>query len=92
MHKSFKFACSPSITANEKVFAMTGYSLKVQPKQMLYRKYFAEDNFCSLIINVKPESKLNKDLLPIAPTSSPAIANTHVSSSFIIGIKCMSMP
>src|SRR6266540_7141296 len=44
----------------------------------LIEKYFAEDNICSLIINVKPELKPSKDSLPIAPMSSPAIANTHV--------------
>ena len=64
---------------NEKVFAMAGYSLNVQPVQMSYWKYFVEDNICSLIINVKPKLKLNKDLLPIDLPSSPAIANTHVS-------------
>jgi len=42
-------------------------------------KYFVEDNICSLIINVKPELKLSKDLLQIALPSSPAIANTHVA-------------
>ena len=40
---------------NEKVFAMAGYSLIVQPEQILHWKYFVEDNICSLIINVKPE-------------------------------------
>ncbi len=41
---------------------------------MLYWKYFAEDNICSLIINVKPELKMSKDTLPIAKlmTVSPA--------------------
>jgi len=70
------------MAANEKVFAMAGYSLNVQPEQMLYWKYFAEDNICNLIINVKPELKLSRDLLLIALPSSPAIANTHVSCSF----------
>ena len=72
-----------SITANVKVFAMAGYSLNVQPVQMPDLKYFAEDNICSLIINVKPEPMLSKDLLPIALTSSPAIANTHVVRSWL---------
>ena len=45
---------------------MAGYSLNVQPVQMLIEKYFVEDNICSLIINVKPELKLISDLLPIA--------------------------
>ena len=40
------------------------------------------DTFCRLIINVKPELKLNKDLLPIASMSSPAIANIFVSGWF----------
>jgi len=31
---------------------------------------------------LKPEQKLKNDLLPIALASSPAIANTHVSSRF----------
>jgi len=44
-------------------------------------KYFVEDNICSLIINVKPELNLSKDLLLIALPSSPAIANTHVGRS-----------
>jgi len=66
------------ITANEKVFAMAGYSLNVQPEQMPYWKYFAEDKNRSLIINVQPELKLSKDLPPIDLPSSPAIANTHV--------------
>ncbi len=38
-------------------------SVNVQPEQMLYLKYFVEDKICSLIINVEPELKLNKDLL-----------------------------
>jgi hypothetical protein len=37
-----------------------------------------EDNICRLIINVKPEPKLIKASLPIAPTSSHAIANARV--------------
>jgi len=41
--------------------------------------FIVEDNICRLINNVKPELKLNKDLLPIASTSSPAIANTFVA-------------
>ena len=43
------------MAANVEVFAMAGYSLNVQPEQMPYWKYFAEDMICSLIINVKPE-------------------------------------
>jgi hypothetical protein len=33
--ESFKLALLPSMTHNEKVFAMAGYSLNVQPEQML---------------------------------------------------------
>jgi len=40
--------------------------------------FIVEDNICCLIINVKPELKLSKNLLLIASTSSPAIANTFV--------------
>ena len=43
------------IAHNEKVFAMAGYSLNVQPVQMAIYNYFVEDNICSLISNVKPE-------------------------------------
>jgi hypothetical protein len=43
--------------------------------------FIVEDNICCLIINVKPELKLIKDLLPIALPSSPAIANTFVACS-----------
>ena len=41
--------------------------------------FIVEDNICRLIINVQPELQLNKDLLPIALPSSPAIANTFVT-------------
>ena len=71
------------MTANEKVFAMAGYSLNVQPEQMSIEKYFVEDNICSLIINVKPELKMSRELLPIVVPSSPAIANTPVVRSLI---------
>ena len=47
-------------------------------------KIFAEDNICSLIINVKPELKMSKDSLPIVLPSGPAIANTHVSGSCLL--------
>jgi hypothetical protein len=40
--------------------------------------FIVEDNICRLIINVQPELKPNKDLLPIVLPSSPAIANTFV--------------
>jgi len=65
---------------------MAGYSLNVQPEQMLHLNYFVEDNICSLIINVKPELKQSKVLLPIALPSSPAIANTHVARSFFYDV------
>ena len=42
--------------------------------------FIVEDNICRLIINVKPELKLIRDLLPIVLPSSPAIANTFVVS------------
>jgi hypothetical protein len=37
--------------------------------------------FKSLIVNAQPELKLNSELLPIAPTSSPTIGNTLVVRS-----------
>jgi hypothetical protein len=41
---------------------VAGYSLNIQPEQMLYCPPEAdvEDNICSLIINVKSELLLNK--------------------------------
>jgi hypothetical protein len=57
---------------------MAGHSLNVRPGNKCRLKYFVEDNICSLIINLLPEQKLMKDLLPIALASSPAIVNTHV--------------
>ena len=44
-----------AVADNESVFAMAGYSVNIQTEQILYWKYFAEDNICSLIINVQPE-------------------------------------
>ena len=49
---------------------MAGYSLNVQPEQMLYWKSFAEDNICSLIINVKPKLQMSRDLVSIALSSA----------------------
>jgi len=43
--------------------------------------FIVEDTCCRLIINVKPELKLIKVLLPIVLPSSPAIANTFVGCS-----------
>ena len=48
--------------------------------------FIAEDSICRLIINVKPELKLIKVLLPIVLPSSPAIANTFVSGSIVSNI------
>jgi hypothetical protein len=38
--------------------------------------FIVEDTFCRLIINVQPELKLIKDVLPIVLPSSPAIAKS----------------
>jgi len=64
------------------VFAMAGYSVFRYADTEVEFYFIVEDNICRLIINVKPELKLIKDLLPIVLPSSPAIANTFVSSSF----------
>jgi hypothetical protein len=50
--------------------AMAGYSLSVQPRTNALLKIFAEDNICSLIINVKPELKLSNNSVPIDPPSA----------------------
>ena len=63
---------------NESVFAMAGYFMFRHAGTEIYFYFIVEDNICCIIINVKHETKLNKDLLPIASTSSPAIANTFV--------------
>jgi hypothetical protein len=60
---------------------MEWHSLKVRSGTNAQLIFFAEDTICRLIINVKPEPKLIKDLLKIASTSSPDIANTFVVSS-----------
>ena len=75
------------MTANEKVFAMAGYSLNVQPVQMPIKK-FVEDNICSLIINVKPELKLSKELLLIALPLNPDVANTMFFFANVIPNDC----
>jgi hypothetical protein len=49
--------------------------------------FIVEDTFCHLTINVKPEQKLIKVPLPIAPMSSPAIANTFVVRSCLHTMK-----
>ena len=46
--------------------------------------FIVEDNIGRLIINVKPELKLIKVLLPIVLPSSPAIANTFVVRLFLV--------
>ena len=54
--------------------------------------FIAQDNNCRLIINLKPELKLIKDLLLIVLPSSPAIVNTFVSSrifSDVVSYKCV---
>jgi hypothetical protein len=68
---------------NESVFAMAGYSVFRHAGTEVDYCFIDEDNICRLIINVQPELKLIKDLLPIALPSSPAIANTFVARSFI---------
>ena len=70
------------MTANESVFAMAGYSVFRHADTEADFCFIVEDNICRLIINVKPELKLIKDLQPIVLPSSPAIANTFVGSSF----------
>jgi hypothetical protein len=62
---------------------MAGYSVFHHASTEVDFCFIVEDNICRLIINVKPELKPIKDLLPIASTSSPAIANTFVSGSMI---------
>lgn len=68
-----------SMAYNESVFAMAGYFVFRHACTEADYCFIAEDNICRLIINVKPELKPIKDLLPIALPSSPAIANTFVS-------------
>jgi len=67
--------------ANESVFAMAGYSVIRHAVTEVDVCFIVEDNICRLIINVKPELKLSKDLLLIVLPSSPAIANTFVVGS-----------
>jgi len=57
---------------------MAGYSVFRHADTKVDFYFIVEDTFCCLIINVQPELKLNKDLLPIVLPSSPAIANTFV--------------
>ncbi len=67
---------------NESVFAMAGYSVFRHAGTEVDFYFIVEDNICRLIFNVQPGLKPNKDLLPIAPMSSPAIANTFVGGSY----------
>jgi hypothetical protein len=67
---------------NESVFAMAGYSVFRHARTKVDLCFIVEDTFCRLIINVKPELKLIKVLLPIVLPCSPAIANTFVMRSF----------
>ena len=62
---------------------MAGYSVFRHADTEVDFCFIVEDNICCSIINVEPELKLIKDLLPIALPSSPAIANTFVSGSFL---------
>ena len=64
---------------NVPVFAMAGYSVFRHADTEVDYCFIVEDNICRLIVNVKPGLRLIKVLLPIASTSSPAIANTFVS-------------
>ena len=74
---------SHKVAANVKVFAIGRIFIERPARTNALSKLFAEDKICSLIINVKPELSLSKDLPPIAPMSRPAVANTHVSGSFV---------
>jgi hypothetical protein len=55
---------------------MAGYSVFRHACTEADFYFIVEDNICRLINNVKPELKLNKDLLPIVSTSSPTCSNT----------------
>ena len=72
-----------AIAHNESVFAMAGYSVFRHADTKVDYCFIVENNICRLIINVKPELKLIKDLLPIVLPSSPAIANTFVGRSYV---------
>jgi hypothetical protein len=60
---------------------MAGYSVFRHAGTEVHFHFIVEDNICRLIITVKPELKLTKDLVLIALPSSPAIANTFVVRS-----------
>ena len=69
------------MACNVPVFAMAGYSVFRHADTEVDYCFIVEDNICRLIINVKPEPKQIKVLLPIVLPSSPVIANTFVGSS-----------
>ena len=71
------------VACNGSVFAMAGYSVFRHADTEVDCCFIVEDSICRLIINVKPELKPIKDLLPIVLPSSPAIANTFVVGSFV---------
>jgi len=73
-----------SMTHNESVFAMAGYSVFCHACTKVDFCFIVEDTFCRLIYTVKPELKLNKDLLLIASMSSPAIANTFCCAQCLV--------
>jgi hypothetical protein len=70
------------MTHNESVFAMAEYFMFPHADTEVDFCFIDEDTFCRLIINVEHGLKLIKDLLLIASTSRPAIANTFVSCPF----------
>ena len=55
---------------NEKVFANGRIFVERPARTNTQLKYFAEDTFCRLITNVKPELELRSDLLSIAVPSA----------------------
>jgi hypothetical protein len=42
--------------------------------------FIVEDNICRLLINVKPERKLNKDLLPIVLRPALPLQSIYVKA------------
>ena len=82
---------SDIIFAKESVFAMAGYSVFRDAGTEADDCFIVEDNICRLIINVKPELKPIKDLLPIDLPPSHAIANTFVSGNALPCHKVLSV-
>jgi hypothetical protein len=62
---------------------MAGYSVFRHADTDVDFCFIDENTFCRLIINVQPELKPIKDLLPIVLPSRPAIANTFVGGCFV---------